>query len=82
MNLRMINQKNFSQIPLFINFLLIIEGKIVRIMIQIGDLYFAAIITNIYLGAVIIQIGALAESKVFVQIYGFISSFIFAYLPI
>ena len=73
----------FTDSPLihfFINFLLIIEGKIVRIMIQIGDLYFAAIITNIYLEVVIIQICASAESNVFVQIYGFISSFIFAYL--
>ena len=73
----------FTDSPLkhfFINFLLIIEGKIVRIMIQFGDLYFAAIITNIYLEVVIIQICASAESNIFIQIYGFISSLIFAYL--
>ena len=64
----------------FINFLLIIEGKIVRIMIQFGDLYFVAIITNIYLEVVIILICASAESNTFAQIYGFISSLIFAYL--
>ena len=73
----------FTQSPVkhfFINFLLIIEGKIVRIMIQFGDLYFAAILTNIYLEVVIIQICASAESSTFIQIYGFISSLIFAYL--
>ena len=63
-----------------ITFFLLTEGKIVRIMIQFGDIYFAAIITNIYLEVVIIQICASAESNVFVQIYGFISSLIFAYL--
>ncbi len=73
----------FTDSPLlhfFINFLLIVEGKIVRIMIQFGDLYFAAIITNIYLEVVIIQICASAESNTFMQIYGFISALIFAYL--
>ena len=73
----------FTDSPLkhfFVNFLLIIEGKIVRIMIQFGDVYFAAIITNIYLEVVIIQICASAESSTFIQIYGFISSLIFAYL--
>ena len=73
----------FTDSPLkhfFVNFLLIIEGKIVRIMIQFGDLYFAAILTNIYLEVVIIQICASAESSTFTQIYGFISSLIFAYL--
>ena len=73
----------FTNSPLkhfFINFLLIIEGKIVRIMIQFGDLYFVAIITNIYLEVVIILICASAESNTFAQIYGFISSLIFAYL--
>lgn len=73
----------FTDSPLihfFINFLLIIEGKIVRIMIQFGDLYFAAIITNIYLEVVIIQICASAESNTFMQIYGFMSALIFAYL--
>ena len=64
----------------FINFLLIIEGKIVRIMIQFGDLYFVAIITNIYLEVVIILICASATSNAFSQVYGFISSLIFAYL--
>ena len=64
----------------FLNFLFIIEGKIIRILIQFGDIYFAAIITNIYLEVVIIQICASAESSTFVQIYAFISSLIFAYL--
>ena len=73
----------FTDSPLlhfFINFLLIIEGKIVRILIQFGDIYFAAILTNIYLEVVIIQICASAESNTFMQIYAFISSLIFAYL--
>ena len=64
----------------FVNFLLIIEGKIVRIMVQFGDLYFAAILTNIYLEIVIIQICATADASTFIQIYGFISALIFAYL--
>ena len=56
----------FTESPLlhfFVNFLLIIEGKIVRILVQFGDIYFAAIITNIYLEVVIIQICASAESS-------------------
>jgi hypothetical protein len=73
----------FTESPLlhfFVNFLLIIEGKIVRILVQFGDIYFAAIITNIYLEVVIIQICASAESSTFMQIYAFFSSLIFAYL--
>ena len=73
----------FTESPLlhfFVNFLLILEGKIVRILVQFGDIYFAAIITNIYLEVVIIQICASAESSTFMQIYAFISSLIFAYL--
>ena len=73
----------FTDSPLlhfFINFLLIVEGKMVRIMMQFGDLYFAAIITNVYLEVVIIQICASAESNPFMKVYGFISSLIFAYL--
>ena len=68
------------RLHLFINFLLILEGKIVRIMVQFGDLYFCAILTNIYLEVVIIQICATADACTFTQIYGFISAFIFAYL--
>ena len=56
------------------------EGQLIRIFVQIGDLYFAAIITNIYLEVVIIQICASAESNGFIQIYAVISSLIFAYL--
>ena len=71
---------NSPLLLLFLNFLLIVEGKIVRIMIQFGDLYFVAIITNIYLEVVIIQICASAESNTFMKIYGFLSSLIFSYL--
>ena len=73
----------FTDSPLlhfFAHFLLIIEGKIVRILIQFGDIYFAAILTNIYLEVLIIQICASAESNAFMQVYAFISSLIFAYL--
>ena len=68
------------RLHLFVNFLLILEGKIVRIMVQFGDLYFAAILTNIYLEVVIIQICATADACTFTQFYGFISAIIYAYL--
>ena len=71
---------NYPLFHFFLNFLLIIEGKIVRILVQFGDIYFAAILTNIYLEVVIIQICASAESSTFIQIYAFISSLIFSYL--
>jgi hypothetical protein len=56
------------------------EGQLIRIFVQIGDIYFAAIITNIYLEVVIIQICASAESNGFIQFYAVISSLIFCYL--
>ena len=67
-------------ISLFLKIFLLIEGQIIRALVQFGDLYFAAIITNIYLEIVIIIICSSAEKNVLAQIYAFISSLIFAYL--
>ena len=58
----------------------IIEGQIIRVLVQFGDLYFVLIITNIYLEVVIIIICSSADLNVLAQIYAFISSLIFAYL--
>ena len=65
---------------LFLKLFFLIEGQIIRAFVQFGDLYFCAIITNIYLEIVIIIICSSADSNIFVQIYAFISSLIFAYL--
>ena len=65
---------------LLLKIFFLIEGQIVRAMVQFGDLYFAAIITNIYLEIVIIIICSSAESNIMAQIYAFLSSLIFAYL--
>ena len=67
-------------IALLLKIFLLIEGQIIRALVQFGDLYFAAIITNIYLEIVIIIICSSAEKNILVQIYAFISSLIFAYL--
>ena len=67
-------------IALLLQIFFFIEGQIVRAMVQFGDLYFAAIITNIYLEIVIIIICSSAESNIMAQIYAFLSSLIFAYL--
>ena len=67
-------------IALLLQIFFLIEGQIVRAMVQFGDLYFAAIITNIYLEIVIIIICSSAESNIMAQIYAFLSSLIFAYL--
>ena len=67
-------------IALLLKIFFLIEGQIVRAMVQFGDLYFAAIITNIYLEIVIIIICSSAESNIMAQIYAFLSSLIFAYL--
>ena len=67
-------------IALLLKIFLLIEGQIIRALVQFGDLYFAAIITNIYLEIVIIIICSSAEKNVLAQIYAFISSLIFAYL--
>ena len=67
-------------IALLFKIFFLIEGQIVRAMVQFGDLYFAAIITNIYLEIVIIIICSSAESNIMAQIYAFLSSLIFAYL--
>ena len=67
-------------ISLLLKIFLLIEGQIIRALVQFGDLYFAAIITNIYLEIVIIIICSSAEKNVLAQIYAFISSLIFAYL--
>ena len=65
-------------IALLLKIFLLIEGQIIRALVQFGDLYFAAIITNIYLEIVIIIICSSAEKNILVQIYAFISSLIFA----
>ena len=65
---------------LLLKLFLLFEGQLVRIFVQIGDIYFAAIITNIYLEVVIIQICASAESNAFMQFYAILSSLIFSYL--
>ena len=65
---------------LLLKLFLLFEGQLVRIFIQIGDIYFGAIITNIYLEVVIIQICASAESNAFMQFYAVLSSLIFSYL--
>ena len=67
-------------LALFLKIFFLFEGQIIRILVQFGDMYFTAIITNIYLEIVIIIICSSAESNIFVQIYAFISSLIFAYL--
>ena len=65
---------------LLLKIFLLFEGQLIRIFIQIGDIYFSAIITNIYLEVVIIQICASAESNAFMQFYAVLSSLIFSYL--
>ncbi len=65
---------------LLLKIFLLFEGQLIRIFIQIGDIYFSAIITNIYLEVVIIQICASAESNAFMQFYAVVSSLIFSYL--
>ncbi len=71
---------NSPVISLFLKIFFLFEGQIIRVLVQFGDLYFCAIITNIYLEVVIIIICSSADSNYFVQIYAFISSLIFAYL--
>ena len=64
----------------FIKILLLFEGQITRILMQIGDLYIVGIITNTYLQIIVIQLCAVAESNAFAVIFGFISALIFAFL--
>ena len=71
---------NHPKIYFFLKILLLFEGEILRILVQIGDLYISGIITNIYLEIIIIQLCAAAESNVAAKIFAFISSLIFAYL--
>ena len=73
----------FSNIPLiyfFFKITLLFEAQIIRLLLQIGDLYFSGIITNIYLEIILIQVCASAVSNVFIKIYAFISALIFAFL--
>ena len=77
------NKEFFSNLPvlyLFLKILLLAEGQITRILLQLGDLYFSAIITNIYLEIMIIQLSGSAESNTFIKIYAFIYSLIFAFM--
>ena len=77
------NKEFFNNCPM-IYFLfkvfLLFEGQIMRILVQIGDLYFAGVITNIYLQIIIIQICASGMSNTYIKIYAFLSSFIFCFL--
>jgi len=59
---------------------LLSEGQITRILLQLGDLYFASIITNIYLEIMLILLTASAESNTFIKIYAFVSSLIFLFI--
>ena len=77
------NKEFFSNSPyiyFLIKIFLLFEGQITRILIQLGDLYFSCIITNIYLEIIIIQLCASAESSAFIKLYGFISALIFCFL--
>ena len=77
------NKEFFSNSPIiyfFVKVFLLFEGQITRILIQLGDLYFSGIITNIYLEILIIQICASATSNTFIKIYAFISGLIFCFL--
>jgi hypothetical protein len=71
---------NHTIIYFFIRILLLFEGQIMRILVQIGDLYIIGIITNIYLEIIVIQMCAVADSNVFAVIFGFISALIFCFL--
>ena len=73
----------FSNSPViyfFIKVLLLFEGQITRILLQIGDFYFSGIITNIYLEIILIQICGSATSGAFAKICAFISGLIFCFL--
>jgi hypothetical protein len=63
---------NHPIIYFFIKILLLFEGQITRILMQIGDLYIIGIITNIYLEIIIIQLCGVAESNAVAVIFGFI----------
>ena len=67
-------------VALLLKIFFIIEGQVIRALVQFGDLYFVLITTNIYLEVVIIIICSSADLNIFAQIYAFISSLIFAYL--
>ena len=71
---------NSPKIYFFIKTFLLFEGDILRILIQLGDLYFCGIITNIYLEIIIIQISASAEYNALIKIFAFISAIIFCFL--
>ena len=77
------NKEFFSNSPIiyfFIKILLLFEGQMTRILLQLGDLYFSGIITNIYLEIILIQVCASATSNTFIKIYAFISGLIFCFL--
>ena len=71
---------NHPIIYFFIKILLLFEGQITRILIQVGDLYIIGIITNTYLQIIVIQLCAVAESNAVAVIFAFISALIFAFL--
>ena len=86
-NLSEINEERekefFSNSPIiyfFIKILLLFEGQITRILLQIGDFYCSGIITNIYLQIILIQICGSATSGAFAKIYAFFSGLIFCFL--
>jgi len=71
---------NSPFIYMLFKIILLSEGQITRILLQLGDLYFASIITNIYLEIMIILLTASAESNTFIKIYAFVSSLIFLFI--
>ena len=77
------NKELFINSPIIyfiLKIFLLFEGQILRIFVQLGDLYFSAIITNIYLEIILIQVCASATSNTFIKIYAFISGLIFCFL--
>ena len=71
---------NSPLLLLILKIFLFSEGKIMRIIAQIGDLYFCILILNIYVEIVIILLCSSVDSKFIVELLGIISSFTFACL--
>ena len=72
--------KNSPIIYFFLKIILLFEGDILRILLQLGDLYMTCIVTNFFLEILIIHVCAAADSNTFIKVYGFISAFIFCFL--
>lgn len=66
-------------IPLF-KLLLIYPGKIMRVVVQVGDLYYCIGITNIYVETLLILLCSSAEKGSFVKFLTFVITFMFSCL--